>query len=220
MTILICNKVAYKYPGSSEYAIKDINCSFQHASITSIVGESGSGKSTLLSLLAGLDIPTEGEIFYDKIPLGAINPDLYRREKVSMIFQDFNLFPLLTVIENACVPQLLLGADRTSAKKTAKTLLQSVGISEDKFHRYPSNLSGGEQQRVAIARALSSGAKILLADEPTGNLDKDNSYKVINILTKLAHELGYCVVLVTHDCEISRKTDKIYRMRSGKLLDD
>ena len=183
----------------------------------SIIGPSGSGKSTLLSMLAGLDLPTSGEIKFQGESLAEMDLDRYRRESITMIFQAFHLFPLMTVTENVCYPMELCGMHTKKAKERAKPLLESVGISSEKHGRFPANLSGGEQQRVAIARALATGAKTVLADEPTGNLDAANTVNVIEILRALAHEKDYCVIVVTHDPEVSDMADVVYRMKDGVL---
>ena len=134
-----------------------------------------------------------------------------------MIFQAFHLFPLLTALENVCFPMQLNGVSKDEIQEKGKALLESVGITEDKHKRYPANLSGGEQQRVAIARSLASGAHVLLADEPTGNLDKANSDILIEILGQLAHERGYCVIIVTHNHSIAERCDKVWHMSDGIL---
>jgi len=143
--------------------------------------------------------------------------DLYRRERVSMIFQAFQLFPLLTAVENVCYPMEMSGVAKTAAKERAAALLHAVGIGRKLYKRYPANLSGGEQQRIAIARALSTSAKVLLADEPTGNLDTANGGRVMKILLRLAHEEGYCVVVVTHDLAIAGSADRTFRLTDGVL---
>jgi putative ABC transport system ATP-binding protein len=132
-----------------------------------------------------------------------------------MIFQAFQLFPLLTALENVCFPMELLGVEPKDAKPNAITYLERVGITEEKVKRYPANLSGGEQQRVAIARSLASGAKVFLADEPTGNLDVANSENIMEILSGLAHEDGYCVIVVTHDIDVANMADVMYKMADG-----
>ena len=180
-------------------------------------GPSGSGKSTLLSLMAGLDRPTEGSLQLNGSDYRSLNLDRCRRQEIAMIFQAFQLFPLLTVLENVCFPMEANGVKQKEAKAKAKELLTSVGISEEQHQRYPANLSGGEQQRVAIARALSSGAGIILADEPTGNLDTANGNQVMEILLRLAHEEGRCVIVVTHDMDIAAQADEVWRMKDGAL---
>jgi putative ABC transport system ATP-binding protein len=143
--------------------------------------------------------------------------DDYRKTRISMVFQAFQLFPLLTALENVRYPMEINGIPKTEAKRRGKELLESVGIDETMHKRYPSNLSGGEQQRVAIARSLSSGARVILADEPTGNLDKENGEAVIEILRRLAHEDGYCVIVVTHNLEIAQASDIVFHMSDGVL---
>ena len=134
-----------------------------------------------------------------------------------MIFQSFELFSMLTAIENVCYPMELNGIDIREAKEKASELLEKVGIIKEKQERYPSQLSGGEQQRVAIARSLASGSKVILADEPTGNLDEESTQNIINRLEYLAHEQGICVIIVTHDMEVAERADKVLRLVNGKL---
>ena len=217
MAELSLQRVSYRYPRATRDALQGVECRFQAGEVTAVVGPSGSGKTTLLSIMAGLDRPTSGEVLVDERELSKMNLDAYRRQYVSVIFQAFHLFPLLTVLENVCFPLELLGIHAKEAKKQARKNLELVGIGEEKHRRYPSQLSGGEQQRVAIARALSSGAKILLADEPTGNLDGENSRNIVEILMRLAHEAGYCVVIVTHDLAIADAADVVYTVADGVL---
>ncbi len=167
--------------------------------------------------MAGLDLPTDGKITFDGDNLAELNLDRYRRESISMIFQAFHLFPLLTVMENVCFPMELCGVTPKDARPRAKALLEGVGITQEQMNRFPSKLSGGERQRVAIARSLASNAKIILGDEPTGNLDGANTQNIIDILCSLAHEKGYCVIIVTHDMEVAGAADVAFRMRDGKL---
>ena len=217
MSELTLKQVSYRYKGGSRYALDGINGTFSAGKLYAIVGPSGSGKSTLLSLMAGLDRPTDGALQLNGSDYRSLNLDRCRRQEIAMIFQAFQLFPLLTVLENACFPMEANGVKQKEAKAKAKELLASVGISEEQYKRYPANLSGGEQQRVAIARALSSGAGIILADEPTGNLDTANSNQVMEILLRLAHEEGRCVIVVTHDLDIAAQADEIWRMKDGVL---
>lgn len=217
MSELKVENVSYRYKNSSRKALTGVSCAFQAGTVTAVVGPSGSGKTTLLSILAGLDRPEEGKVLLNGQDLAGKDLDAYRREDVSVIFQAFQLFPLLTVIENVCYPMELNGVAKAEAKNRARGLLARMGISEEKWKRYPTNLSGGEQQRVAIARSLSTGAGILLADEPTGNLDSRNTTNVMEILSRLAHEEGYCVIIVTHDPAIADASDLVYRMMDGVL---
>lgn len=217
MSILTLNNVTYKYKNAQESAISEVSCMFETGNVYAIVGPSGSGKSTLLSLLAGLDLPTDGEVSFDGDSLAKLNLDRYRRESISMIFQSFHLFPLMTVMENVCFPMELCGVIPKDARPRAEALLESVGITKEQMNRFPSKLSGGERQRVAIARSLASNAKIILGDEPTGNLDSINTQNIIDILCTLAHDKGYCIIIVTHDMEVAEAVDVAFRMRDGKL---
>ncbi len=218
MACLTLDKVMYTYKNAKKPAVSGISFMFEAGQVYAIVGPSGSGKSTLLSLLAGLDLPTEGEIALNGDSLSEIDLDYYRRECISMIFQAFHLFPLLTVIENVCFPMELCGVSPKAAKPKAAELLESVGITKEQMNRFPSKLSGGEQQRVAIARSLACNAKIILADEPTGSLDGANTQNIVEILSGLAHKKGYCVILVTHDLEVAEMADVALRLRDGALL--
>ena len=215
--MLKLENLCYRYNKSTVDVLKGVSAEFKAGKINAIVGPSGSGKTTLLSIMAGMDTPMVGEISIDGKNLAEMDLNQYRRESVSMIFQAFHLFPLLTVVENVCYPMEAVGVSVEDAVDKAKSLLESVGISKDKHNRYPANLSGGEQQRVAIARALSVGAKVILADEPTGNLDIDNGNAVMEILQKLAHEHDYCIVIVTHNPEIAEASDVVFRMKAGEL---
>ncbi|MCL1823743.1 MAG: ABC transporter ATP-binding protein [Oscillospiraceae bacterium] len=217
MSVLTLNNVTYTYKNAENPAVSDANCVFEAGKLYAVVGPSGSGKSTLLSMLAGLDLPTDGEVNFGGDSLNQLDLDHYRRESISMIFQAFQLFPLLTVIENVCYPMELCGVLPKEAKPRAIELLESVGITKEQMKRFPSKLSGGEQQRVAIARALSSGARVILADEPTGNLDIANTNNIMDILHNLAHDEGYCVIVVTHDLEVAETADVIYKMKDGVL---
>ena len=217
MAELTLHRVSYRYPRAARDALQGVECRFRAGEVAAVVGPSGSGKTTLLSIMAGLDRPSGGEVLVDGKKLSEMDLDAYRRQYVSVIFQAFHLFPLLTVLENVCFPLELLGAGEKDAREQARRNLELVGIAEEKHRRYPSQLSGGEQQRLAIARALSSGAGILLADEPTGNLDGENSRNIVDILTRLAHEGGYCVVIVTHDPAIAEAADAVYTVADGEL---
>jgi putative ABC transport system ATP-binding protein len=217
MPELKLENVSYRYRNGDRAALNEVSCSFAGGELCAVVGPSGSGKTTLLSILAGLDRPAAGKVFLDGGDLGTFDLNRYRRERVAMIFQAFHLFPLLTVLENVCFPLELNGLPKTKAKAGAKELLAAVDITQEKYKRFPANLSGGEQQRVAIARALSTGAHVLLADEPTGNLDSENSRNIVRILKSLAHDKAYCVIIVTHDMAVAEASDRVYRMADGAL---
>jgi putative ABC transport system ATP-binding protein len=216
--MLKISDVNYRYKNSDREVLKGVSAVFERGKFHAIVGPSGSGKTTLLSLMAGLDRAKSGRLYIDDEDLSALDLDMYRREKISMIFQAFQLFPLLTAIENVCYPMEANGMSTNVARERAKGFLESVGIDASKFNRYPANLSGGEQQRVAIARALGTGAKVILADEPTGNLDKENGEAVIGILHRLAHEEDSCVITVTHNLEIADAADIVFKISDGVLV--
>ncbi len=219
MEILRLDNVKYSY--KSKYnvveAVKNATATFEEGKLYAIVGRSGSGKTTLLSVMAGLDLPTDGAIYYNQKSLKDMDRDKYRSENISVIYQSFHLFPLLTALENVMYPMELAGVHAREAKEKAMNLISEMGIAEGRYKNFPLMLSGGEQQRIAIARALASSSKVLLADEPTGNLDTENGNNVIDILTKLAHEKNYCVIIITHDLGIAEKADCVYRMTDGVL---
>lgn len=219
MSDLKLENISYQYKNAARKVVNNVSCLFESGKLSAVVGPSGSGKTTLLSLMAGLDQPTTGKILLDGEDLTTMDLDQYRRERVSMVFQAFHLFPLLTCLENVCFPLELNGVSKKEAAGRAKELLASMGIEAEKHRRYPANLSGGEQQRVAIARALASGARVVLADEPTGNLDKANGEKVIDILAQLAHQQRYCVVVVTHNFDIAQRSDQVWQMSDGILTE-
>ena len=218
MSVLKIEDLAYTYKSKYQTvkALKGITYEFELGKFYALIGRSGSGKTTLLSLLAALDLPTEGQVIYEDKTTAEIDRDLYHRDSVAVIYQSYNLLPLLSVMENVTFPMELKKVP--DAKRIAEEKLRSVGLNETYFKRLPAMLSGGEQQRVAIARALASDAKIILADEPTGNLDTENSEIVINLLQKLAHEEGYCVIVVTHDLAIADKADEVLRLKDGRLI--
>ncbi|MDF2943672.1 MAG: transporter ATP-binding protein [Herbinix sp.] len=219
MSILTVKDVSYVYKSKYQTveAVSKVSCTFDAGKMYAIIGHSGSGKSTLLSLLAGLDLPTIGEIYLEDKPMSTLDRDKYRREAASVVYQSFNLFPLLTALENVAYPMELNGVSTKEAEKKAKELIAEVGLEERIGKQFPLMMSGGQQQRVAVARALAAGGKILLADEPTGNLDTENGELVVDLLERLAHERGYVVIIITHDMGVAGKTDVIYTMKDGKL---
>lgn len=199
--------------------LQDVSFSLAQGATCSILGPSGSGKTTLLGLAAGLDQPTSGSVLLHGISLGEISEDeraRVRNEHVGFVFQNFQLIPTLTALANVTVPMELRG-DR-GASALGRELLQQVGLAERTDH-YPAQLSGGEQQRVALARAFINRPKILFADEPTGNLDTETSAKVIEIMLELNRNAGTALVLVTHDAEVARLTERTIRLRSGRMIE-
>ena len=211
--------VSYSYQNKYQTveAVKDVTCTFETGKMYVITGESGSGKSTFLSLLAGLDIPKNGTITVDGEDLSRIDRDAYRREKVAVIYQAFHLFPLVTALENVMYPLEIQGVARKEARERAKEYLREVGIDEKKFGKYPRMMSGGEQQRTAVARAMASGGRIILADEPTGNLDTENEEKIVELLISLAHDRDFTVIMVTHNRQIADRADVRLVMKDGRM---
>ena len=220
MSILTATDVIYEYRNAYQTvrAVNGVSCEFEQGLVYAIVGSSGSGKTTFLSLLAGLDIPTSGTIDLDGRSTAEIDRDEYRLNHVSVIYQNFNLFQHLTVLENAAYPLYVRKVGGKEADAVAREKLLQVGLSEDQLGRLPNMLSGGEQQRVAIARALASGSEIILADEPTGNLDSNNSRSIVGILRDLAHDHNRCVIIVTHDPAVAEAADVVLNMKDGKLI--
>ena len=219
MSILEIRNVSYTYVTKYQktQALRNVSLSFESGNVYAITGKSGSGKTTLLSLLAGLDLPTEGEVIFEGTPTSFMDLQEYRRTKVSVIYQSFRLLPLLTVAENIMFPMELNDTPAVEARKEAMKLMEKVDLSREYAKRFPSMLSGGEQQRVAIARALAMHTRILLADEPTGNLDSANGENIMKILCDLAHDENYCVIIVTHDEAIASSSDHVIHMTDGTV---
>ena len=220
MSILTATDVIYEYRNAYQTvrAVNGVSCEFEQGLVYAIVGSSGSGKTTFLSLLAGLDVPTSGTIALDGQSTAELDRDEYRLNHVSVIYQNFNLFQHLTVLENAAYPLYVRKVGGKEADAVAREKLLQVGLKEDQFKRLPNMLSGGEQQRVAIARALASGSEIILADEPTGNLDSTNSRNIVEILHRLAHENDRCVIIVTHDPAVAEQADVVLQMKDGSWI--
>ena len=198
--------------------LDDISFSVTAGETFAIVGPSGSGKTTLLGLCAGLDSPSEGTIELCGTDLSVLNEDeraLLRNKEVGFIFQNFQLLPTLTALENVIVPLELRGVKE--AAKIGMDLLDKVGL-QDRFHHYPSQLSGGEQQRVALARSYSGKPSILFADEPTGNLDQETGDKVVQLLFDLNKEANTTLVIVTHDMELAQRTQRIMGLKGGRMV--
>lgn len=220
MAMLRAQQVSFSYQGKHEtvYAVKDFNYDFQPGAFYAIVGKSGSGKTILLSLLAGLEVPTQGQVAFQETPTSQMDCDRYRRDHAAVIYQNFNLFSQLTAQENVMYPLRLQKVGRGEATQRAQEALTQVGLSPAQWRRYPAHLSGGEQQRVAIARTLAIRCEIILADEPTGNLDEENTRSITDLLLRLAHEERRCVIVVTHDLSIAARADAVLELRDGRLL--
>ena len=217
MSVLTLNNVTYKYEGAKKNVLKGVSASFEAGKVYAIVGKSGSGKSTLLSLIAGLDVCTDGKILHGENDLKEIDRDEYRAKGIGVIFQSFNLLTNATAVQNIVLSMNISGSAESNKKQFAYDLLQKIGIDKETAERKILKLSGGEQQRVGIARALSHNPDIIIADEPTGNLDTDTENDVLKILTSLAHDEGKCVIIVTHSKKVSSVADEIWGMKDGNL---
>jgi putative ABC transport system ATP-binding protein len=210
----------YKNGSKTLTILHDINFSVEAGSTVAIVGPSGSGKTTLLGLCAGLDYVSTGTVELNNVRLDTLNEDAraqVRNRYVGFIFQNFQLLPTLTALENVMVPLELRGEKNVRGR--SRDLLDKVGLS-DRLHHYPAQLSGGEQQRVSIARAFVNKPRILFADEPTGNLDTETSEKVIQLLFDLNHEAGTTLVIVTHNLDLAADTKRIIKLRGGGIVSD
>jgi putative ABC transport system ATP-binding protein len=206
--------------GKVVHALREFSLTVGKGERIAVMGPSGSGKSTLLNLSCGLDQPTAGTIKIEGIELSRLNDDArtrLRREKIGMIFQTFNLLPTLTGLENVALPLRLQGIPRSEAEKRARTMLARVGLADRLTHR-PDELSGGERQRIAIARALIFAPPVLLADEPTGNLDSTTGKEILDLIDDLHREFNTTIVLVTHNEEAAQHCDRILRLRDGQLI--
>ena len=219
METIAMTDVKYEYRNKYQtvHALAGVTYAFERGKFYAVVGKSGSGKTTLLSMLAGLDNPTSGEVMIGDVAVRGIDRDKYRLNHISVIYQSLNLFPLLTAIENVMFPLEYKRMAKSKARKIAVEKLLSVGIDESMHKRLPSMLSGGEQQRVAIARALANKTEVILADEPTGNLDTENSANIVQLLKNLAKDEDICVIVVTHDTAVSEQADVVLRIRDGAI---
>ncbi len=221
MSILELKDVSYDYTtkAGKVHALKEATANFEKGIVYAIVGRSGSGKSTLMSLMAGLDVPKDGKIFYENQNLAEIDRDRFRRKHIGMIFQSYYLLPQLTAVENVEL-SLELAKYKGNHRKRAEEMLEMVGIKKEQFKKRSNQFSGGEQQRIAIARAIAHDPEMILADEPTGNLDNENSGNIVGILLSLAHEYKKCVIVITHASEVAEQADKVLKMDDGYLRND
>lgn len=207
MTILEIDNVSYRYKNTRENILEDVNQTFESGQFYAIIGASGAGKSTLLSLLAGLDEPQEGHILFEQEDIKQKGYSYHRRHHISLVFQNYNLIDYLTALENV----------RLVDKKASSSILIELGLNPNQIKRNVMKLSGGQQQRVAIARALASKAPVILADEPTGNLDENTADEIITILKKMAKERNKCVIVVTHSKQLAQSADVVLELKDKKL---
>lgn len=216
MGILELDKVSYKYSDGNKYVLKDLSYKFEKGKTYAIKGKSGSGKTTLLSILSGLEKTTSGKVIYDKNDLNEIDLDKYRNSHIGIIFQAYNLLPHLTAIENIILSMDINGMKIKDKHEEAIELLKRVGLDEETGNRRVLRLSGGEQQRVAIARSLSYNPDIILADEPTGNLDAETENEIMDIFNNLAKKENKCIIIVTHSKNVSDKVDGVFELNDKK----
>ena len=210
----------YKVGDAEIHALRGVNLEVGKGEFVSIVGASGSGKSTLLHILGGLDKPTEGSVYIDGRNLSEMSDDELaeiRCLKIGFVFQFHNLIPTLTALENVELPMIFAKVSTEERKRRAKKLLESVELG-DRMNHLPSQLSGGQQQRVAIARALANNPEVILADEPTGELDSKNSHLIMKTLSELRENYGVTIIVVTHDMEMAKYADRIIKMKDGKIV--
>lgn len=221
--VLKCSRIEKKFKAKSGeddlHILKGVDLEVHRAEIVSIVGSSGSGKSTLLHILGGLDKPQSGDVFWDDISIYSHKPDRLaelRNEKIGFVFQFHHLLPEFTAVENVMMPALIKNVKSKAAEKRADELLSRFGLAKRLHHR-PSELSGGEQQRVSMARALMNNPSIILADEPTGNLDENNTESILSLLFELRDIEDVSIVLITHEKEIAGRCDTAYSLNHGVL---
>ncbi len=220
MTLLETKAVDYYYQDGDQrrYILKETSVSFEKGTFYAILGQSGSGKTTFLSLISALDSPKSGQVLYEGTDIEKIGHENYRRDDISIIFQSYNLIPYLSAVENVLVPMAITKNQLPdNQREVAYNLLDYIGITKEKADRLVNQLSGGEQQRVAIARALATNVDIILADEPTGNLDEEMEQEIIDIFKELAHVHNKCVIVVTHANEIAQQAEEVLYLRKGVL---
>lgn len=216
--ILSIKNASYQYGDAEEgeYALRDVSYDFKQGKVYAIRGRSGTGKTTLLSLISGLERCTEGEIIFNGKNLRDINLDYYRSHDIGIVFQSYNLLPFMTASENIILSMDASGIKGKNKREKAITLMKNVGLKESYADRKVLRLSGGEQQRVAIARSLSYNPKMIVADEPTGNLDKQTEEEIMAIFRELAHKQNKCVIIVTHSQNVCDMVDKVYELKKVK----
>ncbi|MBM7698530.1 ABC transporter ATP-binding protein [Kurthia huakuii] len=206
--------VNYWYQTKNDALYEDINLTFDNGKLYGILGSSGSGKTTFLSLIAGLDVPKKGEILYDGKSMTKIGLTAYRNKYVSIVFQSYNLLPYMSAVDNILAALEITNSQRSDRKSYALDMLSRVGITEDIAKKNVQHLSGGQQQRVAIVRAMCCDAQLVVADEPTGNLDEQNSQEIIKLFSELAHEQQKCVIVITHEREIASACDVVLELKN------
>lgn len=212
--MLQTQKIGYWYKNEADYLYKDVDLEFQRGQMYAILGASGSGKTTFLSLIAGLDVPKEGSILYNGESLAKIGLRNYRKNDVSIIFQAYNLLPYMSALDNVLTAMSISGSKQENKQAYALEHLAMVGIDEILAKKSITQLSGGQQQRVAIVRALCCDHELIVADEPTGNLDEKTSQDIVQLFQKVAHEQQKCIIIVTHEQEVAKACDEVYELKN------
>ena len=215
--ILKLNNVSYQFEDGKKNVLQKISAEFQKGKLYAIMGKSGAGKSTLLSLISGLDLCTDGKIEFDGRDMRELDRDQYRARSIGVIFQGYNLLTNATALDNVVLSMNISGVKSAHKKDDALALLSKVGINEEKARRSVLKLSGGEQQRVGIARALAHHPEVVIADEPTGNLDTKASCEIMNLLKRSNHELDQTIVMITHNMELAKAADRTIMIEDGKI---
>ncbi|BDR52797.1 ABC transporter ATP-binding protein [Bombiscardovia nodaiensis] len=217
MSVLELDKLTYHYGKYNHQVLKGITAAFEEGQMASIMGRSGAGKTTLLSLVSGLDTASGGRVLYRGQDVAKLDRDNYRARSVGLVFQGYNLLTNASALDNIVLSMQISGVKSSHKKADALALLAKLGIDEETAKRKVLRMSGGEQQRVGIARALAHDPDVIIADEPTGNLDEESEQIIMEILTGLAHQEGKCVLVVTHSQAVANYADQVWRLRDGKL---
>lgn len=218
MNVLALNKVSYKYEKATKQVLKNVSVEFEKGKLYAIMGKSGAGKSTVLSLISGLDLPSQGEVLFQGEDMKKLDRDKYRAKNIGVIFQGYNLITNATALENIVLSMNVSGSKTKNKKQFALLLLEKVGIDKETANRKVLKLSGGEQQRVGIARGIAHNPDIVVADEPTGNLDSDTEENIMQVLQNLAHDENKCVIVVTHSKSVAGFADELWGLSQGNLV--
>ncbi|HFC9356073.1 TPA: ABC transporter ATP-binding protein [Enterococcus hirae] len=215
--MLRTENLGFWYQNPEDALYKEVNLTFETGKMYAILGASGSGKTTFLSLISGLDHPKEGKVFYEEKQLSKIGLRNYRKNDVSIIFQAYNLLPYLSAIDNVLTAMEISKTGHKNNRKIALDSLARVGIDETLAKKQVTKLSGGQQQRVAIVRAICCNHQLIVADEPTGNLDENTSQEIVQLFQEIAHEQNRCIIIVTHEQEVAKKCDEVIELKNKRF---